>query len=271
MLLGGNRERETLMSMDPTRRRPAGRRSGVTFTLLLALLMLLPGLASAAAAPNAGAPNPNAIADVEVTWECDGGIVVTSSKEISNLVLVIDGEPVKIYDRASDEEGFYTYTIDPDTIDGEISGIYVKSGANGVRGPRNRGFGEYFSLSVPEDCLATGSIQATLRWHSDDDLDLEVTDPAGDTVAYYNPTVPSGGFLDVDANVGVCEGNVPPAVENIVWPDGQGAPGTYTVRVLEYNLCAGVSPTWNLVVLVDGVEVLNVTSSGEFTANFTYP
>jgi hypothetical protein len=259
------------MSVNSTRRRPGGRQRGVIFTLLLALLMLLPGLANAEPPPNAGTPNPNAIADIEVTWECDEGIVVTSSKEISNLVLVIDGEPVKIYERMADEEGLYTYTIDPAMFEGEISGIYVKSGANGVRGPRNQGFGEFFPLSAPEDCLATGSIQATLRWHSDDDLDLEVTDPDGDTVAYYNTTVPSGGFLDVDANVGVCGQNVPPAVENIVWPDGEAIPGTYTVRVLEYDLCTAVSPTWNLVVLVDGVEVINVTSSGPYEATFTYP
>jgi hypothetical protein len=259
------------MSMDSTSRQTAGRRGSVAIALMVALLMLLPGWASASPSPGAGTPNDNAIPDVEVSWECEGGIVVTSSKEISNLVLVIDGVPVKIYDRMPDEEGLYTYTIDPDMIEGEISGIYVKSGANGVRGPRNQGFGEYFTLAAPEDCLATGSIQATLRWHSDDDLDLEVTDPFGDTVAYYNPTVPSGGFLDVDANVGVCGQNVPPAVENIVWPDGQAPAGSFTVRVREYNLCTGVSPTWNLVVLVDGVEVLNVTSSGEYTANFTYP
>lgn len=120
--------------------------------------------------------------------------------------------------------------------------------------------------------LQTGDIQVTLRWHADGDVDLEVTDPFGDTVAYYNPAVASGGFLDVDSNVSVCGLNAPPAVENIVWSEGDAVDGTYTVRVREYDLCTpGVSPTWQLVSKVGGVVVLDQTGAGYFQTSFVYP
>lgn len=127
----------------------------------------------------------------------------------------------------------------------------------------------------PEDepALATGEVQATLRWESDADLDLAVTDPNGDIVAFYNREVPSGGFLDHDVIPGVDPGAA--RVENIVWPDGRAPPGTYLVEVTLFSEGAQAPPHgFSLEVLVDGVRVVaeagQLSSSGETKSwNFT--
>jgi hypothetical protein len=109
-------------------------------------------------------------------------------------------------------------------------------------------------VSLPgEPQLGTGDIQVTLRWATLDDLDLAVTDPNGEVVAYYNRAVPSGGQLDVDANAGCGEQNTSP-IENIFWPPSQAPQGNYTVTVNLFARCensTGAIP-FNLTLLVQG-------------------
>lgn len=88
-----------------------------------------------------------------------------------------------------------------------------------------------------EPQLGTGDIQVTLRWTSVDDLDLAVIDPSGDIVAYFSPSIPSGGQLDVDANAACSEGNTSP-IENIFWPTGEAPQGEYTIEVNLFTRCA---------------------------------
>jgi hypothetical protein len=88
--------------------------------------------------------------------------------------------------------------------------------------------------------LGTGDIQVTLRWASTDDLDLEVIDPSGQTVAYYNPIIASGGQLDVDANA-ACNGTTTQPIENIFWPVSEAPSGNYTIRVNLFTRCDGSS------------------------------
>ncbi|MEM8614726.1 MAG: hypothetical protein AAGF93_22150 [Cyanobacteria bacterium P01_H01_bin.105] len=78
--------------------------------------------------------------------------------------------------------------------------------------------------------LQTGDIQVTLRWHTRDDLDLIVVDPAGSIVDFGSPTSPSGGQLDVDAN-GFCQTQSFSPVENIFWPTGGAPNGEYLAYV----------------------------------------
>jgi hypothetical protein len=109
------------------------------------------------------------------------------------------------------------------------------------------------SLPDSEPQLGTGDIQVTLRWATLDDLDLAVTDPSGEVVAYYNRAVPSGGQLDVDANAGCGEQNASP-IENIFWPPSQAPQGNYTVTVNLFARCGnstGAIP-FNLTLLVQG-------------------
>lgn len=82
----------------------------------------------------------------------------------------------------------------------------------------------------PEPVLQTGDVQVTLRWDTNDDLDLIVVDPAGDIVDFGSPTSPSGGQLDIDAN-GFCQPQSFAPVENTFWPVGSAPDGAYLAYV----------------------------------------
>ena len=104
--------------------------------------------------------------------------------------------------------------------------------------------------------LGTGDLQVTLRWAADVDLDLSVTDPAGDTVSFVTDSVPSGGSLDVDSIP--CGDPSQPAVENVFWPTGSAPTGVYVVRVDYFGACGGSGPAaFELEVLVGGEVVLD--------------
>jgi len=109
------------------------------------------------------------------------------------------------------------------------------------------------AVAAGEPVLGTGDIQVTLRWTSVDDLDLAVTDPAGDIVAYYNPQITSGGQLDVDANAACGEGNASP-IENVFWPTSQAPQGQYNIEVNLFTRCTPSSDpiAFSLRVLVQG-------------------
>lgn len=104
-----------------------------------------------------------------------------------------------------------------------------------------------------QQALGTGDIQATLRWTSTDDLDMAVTDPSGQTVTYFNTSIPSGGQLDVDANAGCGEANSSP-IENIFWPTAQAPEGEYAIEVNLFTRCGTSSGpiSYTLTLLVQG-------------------
>jgi hypothetical protein len=94
---------------------------------------------------------------------------------------------------------------------------------------------------------ASGPVQVTLRWDTDTDLDLHVTEPAPNgpcEISYSDPNTtgqPSScgavGSLDLDSNAGCNLDHV--NVENVIYPAGQSAPsGTYTVEVENFDPCA---------------------------------
>lgn len=100
--------------------------------------------------------------------------------------------------------------------------------------------------------LGTGDIQVTLRWTSADDLDLAVTDPSGQTVSFFNPTIASGGKLDVDANAG-CGTTTTSPIENIFWPPSAAPQGQYSIEVNLFTRCGGSGPIpFTLTLLVQG-------------------
>lgn len=114
---------------------------------------------------------------------------------------------------------------------------------------------------------ADGSPRFNLTWSGSADLDLYVTDPAGDTISYINTASASGGMLDVD-----CTGNCPGGnSENITWASG-GPSGTYTFYVNYYS-GSGTVP-FNILVRDNSQNVRtdtgSVSNSGDNSASFTY-
>lgn len=94
----------------------------------------------------------------------------------------------------------------------------------------------------------TGPLQVTLRWNTNEDVDLHLIEPhgTGSCEIYYDApntsSAPSScgavGSLDLDSEP-ACP--FPPdniEVENIIYPPGLPAPsGTYIVRVDHYQNC----------------------------------
>ncbi|MFN2321657.1 MAG: LCCL domain-containing protein [Trueperaceae bacterium] len=107
------------------------------------------------------------------------------------------------------------------------------------------------STRGPITSVGTGDVQVTLTWQADVDVDLHVTDPAGDTVYYGNRRVSSGGELDRDNMCGDFEWGRP---ENVYWPESGAPSGAYTVKVRYYGSCADEEPTvaWTVRVIVGG-------------------
>ena len=115
--------------------------------------------------------------------------------------------------------------------------------------------------------LGTGDVQATLRWSGFNDIDLHVTDPAGETINFYHAFSLSGGELDVDSNAGCGLNRTQNPVENIFWPAGEAPHGSYQIYVDYYQQCTTTAVTpFEIRLLVDGqVQELSgqVTSVGD--------
>jgi hypothetical protein len=86
-----------------------------------------------------------------------------------------------------------------------------------------------FASRLSATGAATGEITATLLWDGNADLDLVVRCPSGQTLDYLSPRG-CGGTLDVDANATRNSLSKRP-VENVFWPAGKAAPGTYQIAV----------------------------------------
>ncbi|WP_412068115.1 YfaP family protein [Rubrivirga sp. IMCC43871] len=94
--------------------------------------------------------------------------------------------------------------------------------------------GDDGTITVDGTEIRTGNVQVTLQWNKPVDLDLHVTDPAGDEVSFRNTSVASGGELDVDARRSCAE--TPETVENILW-SGTPPSGEFGVKVNYYTAC----------------------------------
>jgi hypothetical protein len=106
------------------------------------------------------------------------------------------------------------------------------------------------------------SVNVSLAWSSRVDLDLEVVEPSGNRINYSQPTSPSGGALDIDANfcdvANRCNYMAAP-VENISWKS-IAPKGTYLVYVNLFSMN-------DLALSSAGVDFsIYVTANGETKA-----
>lgn len=127
--------------------------------------------------------------------------------------------------------------------------------------------------SANDPALGTGDVQVTLRWSTEDDLDLAVTDPSEQKVSFMQPSVTSGGELDVDSNAG-CANNIRSnPVENVFWPTGGAPAGNYTVEVNLYQRCStSTGPIqFTLTLLVGGQTTEKTGQLDSQTPMMTFP
>ncbi|HEX3054477.1 MAG TPA: PPC domain-containing protein [Aggregatilineaceae bacterium] len=107
--------------------------------------------------------------------------------------------------------------------------------------------------------LPEGSIEVTLTWGTNADLQLQVRDPAGDTVYDDEPSIRSGGVLYADGNVG-CQNTTTSPVSYIYWPPNRLDPGIYEVEVWYQAQCEDTAPVnFALSVTVNNQTVINST------------
>jgi len=111
---------------------------------------------------------------------------------------------------------------------------------------------------IDEGCgYSSGNIQITLAWATGADMDLYVTDPAGETLSYQHRQVASGGTLDQDAR-GQCNRNqANNTIENVYWNTPTPPPGNYRVVVHYWGECnSGAGPTQVTLSIAVGGQII---------------
>jgi uncharacterized protein YfaP (DUF2135 family) len=98
--------------------------------------------------------------------------------------------------------------------------------------------------------LTPGSIEVTLTWPTNADLQLNVRDPNGDTVYDDEPEIASGGLLESVGNQN-CTDTTNSPVSYIYWPANRSLQaGTYEVEVWYQDNCGDNTPV-NIALQVD--------------------
>jgi len=122
----------------------------------------------------------------------------------------------------------------------------------------NNGIDDNCNGQIDEGCgYSSGNIQVTLAWQGGADIDLYVTDPAGDVVSFQTPQIASGGHLDHDGR-GACRSNEQAnTVENVYWASASPPSGNYQVELHYYGECnSNAGPTTATVSVSVGGQVL---------------
>jgi hypothetical protein len=112
---------------------------------------------------------------------------------------------------------------------------------------------------IDEGCgYASGTIQVTVAWNTGADLDLYVTDPAGETLFYNEQSrqVASGGLLDHDARGDCRLEQEHTRIENVYWPGPRVPSGEYKVALHYWGPCGNNTRTGATVSIAVGGKVL---------------
>jgi hypothetical protein len=193
-------------------------------------------------------------------------IVVIDGADVGEAFVLIDNDTEDVFNRPVGSAGDDDTDADPDVACGlNPDSATCLGGTEPEPEP-----GPDDSTTTTEPVLGTGDVQFTLRWDSSSDLDLAVTDPTGALIDFQNPTSPSGGSLDVDANASCREEDTP--VENIFWPSGTAPAGTFTVEVRMYDDCDNGPQEFELRALIGGQTLTEADTLGadSETRTFTF-
>ncbi len=122
------------------------------------------------------------------------------------------------------------------------------------------------------DATPQGSIEVTLTWQTNADLQLLVRDPTGESIFDDNPNGLSGGILDQDrvGNRG-CVNTTTSPISYIYWPANRVPPsGTYEVEVWYQSDCDDPRPvSFDLSIEVDGLLLAPPGATSTVTSTAT--
>lgn len=127
--------------------------------------------------------------------------------------------------------------------------------------------GAYAAQDLSIHHAGTGDVQISVSWSGASDVDLRVTDPSGELIAFANPASASGGKLDLDSNSGCTIDGI--NSENVVWPAGHAPRGSYHVTVVYYDDCSVARSDYVVTIAMAGHETQVLTGSfvGQWEAN----
>ncbi|MBN2306213.1 MAG: PPC domain-containing protein [Anaerolineae bacterium] len=121
---------------------------------------------------------------------------------------------------------------------------------------------------VPALALPNGAIEIELTWLTNADLQLLVRDPVGASVYDDFPSIPSGGALFEDGNVG-CTNTTSSPVSYIYWPPNRLQPGTYEIEVWYQSTCNDITPV-NFGLRVDVLDQTIINTTQPISADARY-
>ncbi len=109
--------------------------------------------------------------------------------------------------------------------------------------------------AIPDQVPIAAGIQVSLDWRGSADMNLQVRDPAGETLYWDSRTTSNGGVFGFDAN-GLCEVISESPVETATWQPGFLPTGSYEILVFYAQVCdaSASSVPFSVQVAVDGVE-----------------
>lgn len=111
---------------------------------------------------------------------------------------------------------------------------------------------------IDEGCgYSSGNIQVTLAWNTGADIDLYVTDPAGETISYSHRQSASGGNLDHDARGNCRSDQDNNTIENVYWNSPNPPSGTYQVALHYWGECnSNAGPTTTTLSISVGGRII---------------
>lgn len=117
----------------------------------------------------------------------------------------------------------------------------------------NGDVGDYYQLEVNYLEAGTGKLHVSLSWNRENDVDLHLIEPNGETIYYGNRFSSNGGQLDIDSNAACDIDGV--KNENIYYedePDVIVEAGEYEVLVDLWSSCNITEPTEFIVTVYYG-------------------
>jgi hypothetical protein len=204
------------------------------------------------ALPEAGAGGPTLTARSDATVVNGGSLLVplTSSRPFTKVRVGVEppgasGGPAPGYLEVTlkqpTDAAQLVVSVEQGLPEQSFAFWYAAVAADGTPGRPTR---ERISVLA----VGTGQVQVTVSWDVDSDVDLHVLDPFSDEVFFQQPTVDSGGVLDLDSNA-ECQIDHK-RNENITW--AAAPPGPYEVRVDYWSSCGVPTTTYVVTVRVTG-------------------